>query len=149
MGFVIAVDGPAASGKGTIATRLAEAYGYPALDSGLLYRAVGVRVLAESGDLSDEAAATRAALGLNVAELENPEVRTRAAGEAASRVAISRLSPEPAMSSTSNTRFPFNSRGISLVRRSFLKSRLRRVMRTGKKSTRNADAIAPPTKTPP
>ena len=41
MGFVIAVDGPAASGKGTIAHRLGEAYGYPVLDSGLLYRALG------------------------------------------------------------------------------------------------------------
>lgn len=87
MGFVIAVDGPAASGKGTIATRLAALYGYPVLDSGLLYRAVGVRVLAEGGDLSDMDHATRVALTLDPATLENPEVRTRAAGEAASRVA--------------------------------------------------------------
>ena len=86
-GFVIAVDGPAASGKGTIATRLAALYGYPVLDSGLLYRAVGVRVLAEGGDLSDMDHATRVALTLDPATLENPEVRTRAAGEAASRVA--------------------------------------------------------------
>ena len=86
--FVIAVDGPAASGKGTIAVRLGALYGYPVLDSGLLYRAVGVRVLAQGGDLGDEAAATRAAQALNAAELENPDVRTRAAGEAASRVAI-------------------------------------------------------------
>ncbi|MDO9336097.1 MAG: (d)CMP kinase [Caulobacter sp.] len=87
MGFVIAVDGPAASGKGTIATKLAALYGYPVLDSGLLYRAVGVRVLAEGGDLSDMAHATRVARTLDPATLENPEVRTRAAGEAASRVA--------------------------------------------------------------
>jgi cytidylate kinase len=87
MGFVIAVDGPAASGKGTIATRLAALYGYPVLDSGLLYRAVGVRLLAEGGDLSDMAHATRVAETLHPATLENPEVRTRAAGEAASRVA--------------------------------------------------------------
>lgn len=87
MGFVIAVDGPAASGKGTIATRLAALYGYPVLDSGLLYRAVGVRLLAEGGDLSDMAHATRVAETLDPATLENPEVRTRAAGEAASRVA--------------------------------------------------------------
>lgn len=51
MGFVIAVDGPAASGKGTIAARLAAAYGLPMLDTGLLYRAVGVRILAAGGDL--------------------------------------------------------------------------------------------------
>jgi len=87
MGFVIAVDGPAASGKGTIATRLAALDGYPVLDSGLLYRAVGVRLLAEGGDLSDMAHATRVAETLDPATLENPEVRTRAAGEAASRVA--------------------------------------------------------------
>ncbi len=88
MGFTIAVDGPAASGKGTIAVRLGALYGYPVLDSGLLYRAVGMRVLAEGGDLGDEAAATAAARALDPAELESPTVRTRAAGEAASRVAI-------------------------------------------------------------
>jgi cytidylate kinase len=88
MGFVIAVDGPAASGKGTIAVRLGQLYGYPVLDSGLLYRAVGVRVLAEGGDLGDMAHATRVARTLDPASLENPEVRTRRAGEAASRVAV-------------------------------------------------------------
>ena len=88
MGFTIAVDGPAASGKGTIAVRLGGLYGYPVLDSGLLYRAVGMRVLSQGGDLGDEAAATAAARALDPAELESPTVRSRAAGEAASRVAI-------------------------------------------------------------
>ncbi len=88
MGFVIAVDGPAASGKGTIAVRLGSLYGYPVLDTGLLYRAVGVRVLKAGGDLGDEAAATAAARALDPAELDDPEVRTRGAGEAASRVAV-------------------------------------------------------------
>lgn len=88
MSFVIAVDGPAASGKGTIAHRLGREYGYPVLDSGLLYRAVGVRVLAEGGDVGDEAVAAAVALTLDPAELEKPQVRTRAAGEAASRVAV-------------------------------------------------------------
>ena len=88
MGFVIAVDGPAASGKGTIAVRLGALYGYPVLDTGLLYRAVGMRVLKAGGDLADEAAATAAARSLDPAELEDPEVRTRGAGEAASRVAV-------------------------------------------------------------
>lgn len=88
MGFVIAVDGPAASGKGTIASRLAAHYGLPMLDTGLLYRAVGVRLLDAGGDLDDAAAAEASALGLDLAELERPEVRTRAAGEAASRVAV-------------------------------------------------------------
>ena len=88
MGFTIAVDGPAASGKGTIALRLGGLCGYPVLDSGLLYRAVGMRVLSQGGDLGDEAAATAAARALDPAELESPTVRSRAAGEAASRVAI-------------------------------------------------------------
>ena len=88
MGFVIAVDGPAASGKGTIAHRLGDEYGYPVLDSGLLYRAVGVRVLAEGGDPDDADIAAAIALTLDPAELERPEVRTRRAGEAASRVAV-------------------------------------------------------------
>jgi len=86
--FIIAVDGPAASGKGTVASRLAELYGYPMLDTGLLYRAVGVRLLDAKGDLDDAAVAEAAARGLDLAELERPEVRTRQAGEAASRVAV-------------------------------------------------------------
>lgn len=88
MAFVIAVDGPAASGKGTVASRLAALYGYEMLDTGLLYRAVGVRLLAVGGDLDDAVAAEVAAKGLDLVELENPKVRTRAAGEAASRVAV-------------------------------------------------------------
>jgi len=88
MAFVIAVDGPAASGKGTVASRLAALYGYGMLDTGLLYRAVGVRLLAAHGDLDDAVAAEAAAKGLDLVELENPKVRTRAAGEAASRVAV-------------------------------------------------------------
>jgi CMP/dCMP kinase len=88
MGFVIAVDGPAASGKGTIATRLAAHYGLPVLDTGLLYRAVGVTLQAQGGDLADEAAAAAVARGLDLTQLESAEVRTRAAGEAASRVAV-------------------------------------------------------------
>lgn len=88
MGFMIAVDGPAASGKGTIASRLAALYGYPLLDSGLLYRGVGVKVADGGGDLDDPAAATAAALALVPSELERPELRTRAAGELASRVAV-------------------------------------------------------------
>jgi len=88
MGFVIAVDGPAASGKGTIANRLGALYGYRVLDSGLLYRGVGVRLSESGGDLDDVAAATAAAMALQPAELERPLLRTRAAGELASRVAV-------------------------------------------------------------
>lgn len=88
MGFVIAVDGPAASGKGTVAGRLAALYGYPLLDTGLLYRAVGVGVLAGAGDLDDPIAAEAVARALDLSDLDRVEVRTRAAGEAASRVAV-------------------------------------------------------------
>ena len=88
MGFVIAVDGPAASGKGTVASRLAAHFSYPYLDTGLLYRAVGWRLQTNRGDLGDAAAAEAIARALDVSELEMPEVRTRAAGEAASRVAV-------------------------------------------------------------
>jgi cytidylate kinase len=88
MGFVIAVDGPAASGKGTIANRLGALLGYPVLDSGLLYRGVGVKLSELGGDLDDVAAATAAAEALEAAELDRSELRTRAAGELASRVAV-------------------------------------------------------------
>jgi len=88
VGFVIAIDGPAASGKGSIAARLAEALGLPMLDTGLLYRAVGVAVATSGDDLDDEAAAERAALRLRPEDLESEALRTRQAGEAASRVAV-------------------------------------------------------------
>ena len=87
MDFVIAVDGPAASGKGTIAEQLGARFRLPVLDSGLLYRAVGVTLLAEGGDLADEEAAAGVALWLDPARLDDAAFRTRAAGEAASRVA--------------------------------------------------------------
>jgi len=83
---VIAVDGPAASGKGTIATLLGEAYGLPVLDTGLLYRAVGVTLVQQGGDLGDAAAAEAVARALDTARLGDPAFRTREAGEAASRV---------------------------------------------------------------
>ena len=88
MPFVIAVDGPAASGKGTIASRLARAYGLPFLDTGLLYRAVGLDVLSGGGDLGDACAAEAAARALDPARLaDDPALTTGDAGEAASRVA--------------------------------------------------------------
>jgi CMP/dCMP kinase len=87
-GFLIAVDGPAASGKGTIAEGLARLHGYPCLDSGLLYRAVGAATIAAGGDLDNADDAAAAARALRADQLENPGLRTREAGEAASRVAI-------------------------------------------------------------
>src|SRR5690606_5494098 len=87
-GLVITVDGPAASGKGTIASRLGAAYALPVLDTGLLYRAVGVRLMQKGGDLDDEAAAAAVARELSAEDRDDPAVRTRTAGEAASRVAV-------------------------------------------------------------
>jgi len=87
-GFVIAVDGPAASGKGTVATGLGRAYGLPVLDTGLLYRAVGVLAKRSGGDLDDPAACAAAAAGLDSGHLDDPALRTREAGELASRVAV-------------------------------------------------------------
>ena len=87
MGFVIAVDGPAASGKGTIAGRLAADYGLPFLDTGLLYRAVGVTVLEAGGDPGDPAAAEEAARALDLSVLASPRLGERGAGEAASQSA--------------------------------------------------------------
>ena len=88
MSLVIAVDGPAASGKGTIAARLARTYGLAHLDTGLLYRAVGVKVLGDGHSLADEEAAEAAARSLVPAGLtEDERLTTGEAGEAASRVA--------------------------------------------------------------
>jgi cytidylate kinase len=86
--FVIAVDGPAASGKGTIAAGLAALYRLPMLDTGLLYRAVGMAVARAGGDLDDAAEAAAAARALDPAGLDDPALRGREAGEAASRVAV-------------------------------------------------------------
>lgn len=85
---VITVDGPAASGKGTIAAGLGRIYGLPVLDSGLLYRAVGVLLQQAGGDLGDPQAAAAIARGLRPEALDQDAFRTRAAGEAASQVAV-------------------------------------------------------------
>ena len=88
MRLVIAVDGPAASGKGTIAGRLAREYRLPHLDTGLLYRAVGLKVLETGGSLDDAEAAEAAARGLDARSLsDDPRLTTGEAGKAASRVA--------------------------------------------------------------
>ncbi len=84
---VIAIDGPAAAGKGTLARRLAEALGLPYLDTGLLYRAVGRRVLDTGGDPADPATAAAAAAGLRPEDLCRDDLRGPAADAAASAVA--------------------------------------------------------------
>lgn len=85
--MIIAVDGPAASGKGTIARALARHYRLPHLDTGLLYRAVGLEVMRAGGDPSDARAAVHAC-GFDSALLAQPELKTETAGRAASLVSV-------------------------------------------------------------
>lgn len=79
--FTVAIDGPAAAGKGTIARAVAAEFGFAHLDTGLLYRAVGAQVLAGA----EPVAAARA---LDPATLEDADLRSQAVAEAASRVAV-------------------------------------------------------------
>jgi len=83
---IVAVDGPVAAGKGTLARRLAKHFGFHYLDTGALYRAVARRLLAAGEDPSDAAAAVRAARALTPEELDNPGLRAEGVGEAASIV---------------------------------------------------------------
>ena len=84
---IIAIDGPAAAGKGTLARRLAATLGLPYLDTGLLYRAVGRRVLDANGDPSDPATAEAASLSLQPPDLDRSDLRGPAADAAAASVA--------------------------------------------------------------
>jgi len=85
--MIIAVDGPTASGKGTIAKQLARHYALPFLDTGLLYRAVGRQVAINKGD-ADIASDARAACDFPDSLLENPALRNEDTGGLASRVSI-------------------------------------------------------------
>ena len=84
---IIAIDGPAAAGKGTLARRLAATLGLPYLDTGLLYRAVGRRVLDAGGDPGDPATAEGAARSLQPADLQRADLRGPQADAAAAAVA--------------------------------------------------------------
>jgi cytidylate kinase len=84
---IVAIDGPAASGKGTLAKAVASRYRLPHLDSGLLYRAVAQHLIAAGSSLDDEAAAASTARALDLATLDAPTLRGPGMGEAASRVA--------------------------------------------------------------
>ncbi|MGA0530347.1 (d)CMP kinase [Hansschlegelia sp. KR7-227] len=86
--MIVAIDGPAASGKGTLARRIARHYGLPHLDSGLLYRAVAQRLLIRGEDLGDAAAALAVARGIEPKHLDDPALRGRHAGEGASIVSV-------------------------------------------------------------
>ncbi len=85
--MIIAIDGPAASGKGTLAQRVASHFGYGCLDTGLLYRAVARDVVARGHALEDEVAAAACAGNLDPRSLDDPGLRLSGAGEAASVVA--------------------------------------------------------------
>lgn len=86
--IVIALDGPAASGKGTLAKRLARHFDFAHLDTGKLYRAVGMAVLRSGGDPEDEDAAVDAARALDPAVLSDPALSGDEAADAASKVAV-------------------------------------------------------------
>ena len=84
--MIIAIDGPAASGKGTLARRLAQHYGYRHLDTGVIYRAVAYTLMRTGADLRDEALAVSAALALDPQRLDDPALKSQQVGEAASVV---------------------------------------------------------------
>jgi CMP/dCMP kinase len=84
--MIIAIDGPAASGKGTLAKRLAQHYGYRHLDTGIIYRAVAHALLSAGADLRDEARAVQAASELDPDTFGDPALKSHKAGEAASVV---------------------------------------------------------------
>ncbi|MBV9066815.1 MAG: (d)CMP kinase [Methylobacteriaceae bacterium] len=85
--MIVAIDGPAASGKGTLARRLAEHYRLPHLDTGLLYRATARALMDEGRRLDDVGAAVKAARGLALIDFDEAALRGREMGEAASVVA--------------------------------------------------------------
>src|SRR6202021_2827906 len=82
--MIIAIDGPAASGKGTLGKRLPRHYGYRHLDTGVIYRAVAKTLLDAGADLTNEALAVSAALELDPEKFGNPALKTQAVGDAAS-----------------------------------------------------------------
>jgi CMP/dCMP kinase len=84
--MIIAIDGPAASGKGTLGKRLAQHYGYRHLDTGVIYRAVAHALIERGLNLQDEAAAASAALQLDPATFDNPALKSHQVGSAASIV---------------------------------------------------------------
>ena len=84
--IVIAVDGPAASGKGTIARALAKHFGLPHMDTGLLYRAVALTMVRFGGDPASEFEAVRACEGTPQVDPTDPDLRSEIVGSIASRI---------------------------------------------------------------
>ncbi len=85
--MVIAIDGPAASGKGTLARRLAQHFGLAHLDTGLLYRATAVRLLQGGGDPDSALAAGAAAESISLEDLDGSDLRQEKVGSVASMIA--------------------------------------------------------------
>lgn len=85
--MIIAVDGPAAAGKGTLARRLAAHLDFAYLDTGGLYRAVGLKLLNDGNDPTDQSAAAEASRALDLSVLSDPALRHEGTGNAASKVA--------------------------------------------------------------
>lgn len=85
--MIIAIDGPAASGKGTLGRRIAKTLGLQYLDTGLLYRALAYDMMSRNEDLEDEGLGVRAAENLDIAKYDDEDLRTSQVGEAASVVA--------------------------------------------------------------
>ncbi|NVJ96972.1 MAG: (d)CMP kinase [Alphaproteobacteria bacterium] len=85
--MIIAIDGPAAAGKGTLARRIAKEFDFAYLDTGALYRAVGLSLLKQGIAPTDEAAAEAASAALDMALMDDPALRAEATGSAASQVA--------------------------------------------------------------
>ena len=87
MRFTVAIDGPAAAGKGTIARAIAAEFGFAHLDTGQLYRAVGAITLQKGRGVIDAALAEKTARNLSPADLSRPDLRSAIAAQAASKVA--------------------------------------------------------------
>ena len=85
--MIVAIDGPSASGKGTLSKRLAAHLGYAHLDTGKIYRAVGMMALRVGGDLADESVVLQAAKLLEPSAFTDPELDGDIAAVAASKVA--------------------------------------------------------------
>ncbi|MBD9649536.1 (d)CMP kinase [Ensifer sp. PDNC004] len=88
MTFTIAIDGPAAAGKGTLSRRIAEEYGFHHLDTGLTYRATAKALLDAGLSLDDEAVAEKVAREVELAGLDRSVLSAHAIGEAASKIAV-------------------------------------------------------------
>ena len=85
--MIVAIDGPAASGKGTIAKKLAEYFNLSYLDTGILYRAVALQMLTKGMNEQDSQSAEKAARQLSIASIDHTGIRTRAVSDLASKIA--------------------------------------------------------------